>query len=872
MCNSTAGGATVVKRQLLPARVKPVHYRVTMEPDLTGLTYTGHVEIDVDVLEATNSVSLHSLDLKIVDAKVFPKKGESGETAVTGQTYEENTQTLTIEFAQSLVPNTKATVRIDFEGILNDKMAGFYRSVYKDETGKTWTVATTMMAPIDCRRAFPCFDEPALKATFDVTIVHESHLTALSNMDVKDTKTLDNGKKVTSFNTTPKMSTYLATFCVGEFKYVESTYFRVPVRVWATPGLEHKGKFSVELAARTLEFFEKTFGIEYPLPKMDMIAIHDFSAGAMENWGIVTYRVVDLLFDEKSDAAATKQRVAEVVQHELAHQWFGNLVTMDWWEGLWLNEGFATWMSWYSCNHFFPEWKVWESYVEDTLQKCLALDGLRSSHPVEVPVSRADEINQIFDAISYSKGSCCVKMVANYLGEDVFIQGISKYLKKHAYSNAKTSDLWDMLSEISGKDVAGLMDAWTSKVGYPVVTVKENADSTLTLNQNRFLTTGDVQPEDDTTLYTISLKISDGRNVDHAMMTTRDCQVQVSDSSFYKLNAGQSGLYRVLYPESRLEKLGSPENSKFLSSEDRIGLVADAGALSVAGYQSTVALLKLLSQWNHESEANVWFEMLSCLNSIKATWHFEGKEFGNNYKVFLREFVTPKSREIGYEFAGDDQDILGQQLKAQLFSAAVGSESPEFVQAAKEMWSKYAAGDKSAVHPNLRGAVFGLAARDADSATLKKLLEIYLNNKSAEGLEALRSIGKAKNAELRKDMLKHAFDGSVKSQDMAQFLGGYSSDAEGMRIRFDWMKQNWDTIIDKFPASLNTLSSVIKAACNGLYTKGFLAEFDEFFATKNNKSYDKAIANVRDNMTSRIGWYERDGQAVSQWFAAQASK
>lgn len=870
MCHHSAGAVTTVKRQLLPAHVKPVHYRVFMEPDLANLTYTGHVEIDVNVVDATKSVSVNSHDLKILAAKVFPQKGQ--ETQVTNQSYDEDSQSLTLEVAEDLVVGTTATIRLDYEGILNDKMAGFYRSLYKDEAGKTWTVATTQMEPTDCRRAFPCFDEPSLKATFDITIAHEAHLTALSNMDVKEVKTLDNGKKVTSFNTTPVMSTYLVAFTVGEFKCVESNYFRVPVKVWATPGLEHKGTFSADLGARTLEFFEKRFGIEYPLPKMDMIAIHDFSAGAMENWGLVTYRVVDLLFDEKTDGAATKQRVAEVVQHELAHQWFGNLVTMDWWEGLWLNEGFATWMSWYSCNHFFPGWKVWETYVEDTLQSCLALDGLRSSHPVEVPVARADEINQIFDAISYSKGSCCVKMVANYLGEDVFIKGISNYLKKYAYSNTKTSDLWDVLSEVSGKDVASLMEVWTTKVGYPVVSVTENTDSTLTIKQNRFLTTGDVKPEDDTTVYPIALELRDGKSVDHTMMTTRDAQVQVNDMAFYKLNAQQAGLYRVLYPEARLEKLGSAGNSGLLTPEDKIGLVADTGALSVAGYQSTSALLKLVSQWNSETQANVWFEMLSRISSIRDVWQFEGEEFLNNYKKFMREFVAPKGKELGYVFAENDQDILTQQLKAQLFATAVSNESPEFMLAAKDMWTKYAAGDKDAIHPNLRASVFGLAAKQGDKATLDKLLDIYLNNKSSEGIAALGSLGKCKNAELRKEQLKHAFDDTVKPQDIFYLIVGFSSDAEGMRIRLDWFKENWDAIMEKFPPSLGMLSSVIKIVFNGLFTKEYLAEFEEFFAGKDLKGYDMAVAVVRDNLTSRINWIERDREPVLQWFAKQAAK
>lgn len=352
------------------------------------------------------------------------------------------------------------------------------------------------MEPTDARRAFPCFDEPALKAEYTVTLVADKHHTCLSNMDQASEKEIDSkitgGKrKAVTFNRSPLMSTYLLAFVIGEFNYIETNEFCLPIRVFATPdkNIEH-GRFSLELAAKTLFFYEETFDSKYPLPKMDMVSIPDFSAGAMENWGLITYRVVDLLFDEKTSGASTKQRVAEVVQHELAHQWFGNLVTMDFWDGLWLNEGFATWMSWYACNKFFPEWNIWQSYVKGDFQSALSLDSLRSSHPVEVPVQRADEVNQIFDAISYSKGSCILQMISKYLGEDVFINGVQKYLKKHAYGNTETGDLWAALEDVSGQPVQKVMEVWTKNVGYPVVTVTENSRShVIKLRQNRFLRT-----------------------------------------------------------------------------------------------------------------------------------------------------------------------------------------------------------------------------------------------------------------------------------------------------------------------------------------------------------------------------------------------
>jgi aminopeptidase 2 len=627
------------------------------------------------------------------------------------------TQTTKVAFNKSIPKGSTAQLKMTFTGILNDKMAGFYRSTYKNTDGSEGILATTQMEATDARRAFPCFDEPALKAKFTVTLIADKHLTCLSNMDVASesevTSEMTGGvKKAVKFNTSPLMSTYLLAFIIGELNYIETTNFRVPVRVYAPPNqdIEH-GRFSLELAAKTLKFYETTFDSEFPLPKMDMVAIPDFAAGAMENWGLITYRVVDLMFDEKTSGASTKERVAEVVQHELAHQWFGNLVTMDFWDGLWLNEGFATWMSWYSCNIFYPEWKVWEGYVTDNLQSALNLDSLRSSHPIEVPVKRADEVNQIFDAISYSKGSCVLRMISKYLGEDVFMEGIRQYLKKHAYSNTETGDLWAALSKASGKDVSKMMDIWTKHVGYPVVSVTENeSDSSIHVKQNRLLRTADVKPEEDQILYPIFLGLRTKDGVDtSSVMLTREADFKV-DSDFFKLNADHSGIYRTSYTPARLEKLGQAAKDGLLTVEDRAGLIADTGALAASGYQKASGVLNLLKGFTSEKEFIVWNEILSRLGSIQSAWMFEDKEIRDVLETFQRDLVSEKAHAAGWDFKESDSHIE-QQFKAVLFGSAGLSGDKAIVKAAQDMFAKFAEGDKSAIHPNIRGSVFGMALK-----------------------------------------------------------------------------------------------------------------------------------------------------------------
>ena len=548
--------------------------------------------------------------------------------------HDEDSQVTKISFDETMPAGSKAQITLTFTGYLNEKMAGFYRSSYKDKDGSTKYIATTQMEPTDARRAFPCFDEPALKAEYTITLIADKDHTCLSNMDQASEKEVDSkitgGKrKAVTFNKTPLMSTYLLAFIVGKLNVIESNDFRVPVRVFATPAsdIEH-GRFSLDLAAKTLDFYEKTFDSKFPLPKMDMVAIPDFSAGAMENWGLVTYRVVDVLFDEMTSGASTKQRVAEVVQHELAHQWFGNLVTMDFWDGLWLNEGFATWMSWFSCNKFYPEWKVWQGYVTDTLQGALSLDSLRSSHPIEVPVKRADEINQIFDAISYSKGSCVLRMISKYLGEDTFMEGIRRYLKKHAYGNTQTRDLWAALSDASGKPVEKVMDIWTKNIGYPVVTVTEDeGSSSINVKQNRFLRTGDVKPEEDKTLFPVFLGLRTKDGVDEDLtLSQREQTFKVPGLDFFKLNADHSGIYRTSYTPERLTKLGKAAKEGLLTVEDRAGMIADAGALAASGYQKTSGILSLLKSFSDETEFIVWDEILTRISTVRSTWVFEDEK------------------------------------------------------------------------------------------------------------------------------------------------------------------------------------------------------------------------------------------------------
>lgn len=824
----------------------------------------------LQVVNDTDSISLNTADLKINSTKIT--KGSHLISSTPEVSHNEEDQVTKITLHESLKAGTEIQLTQQFTGFLNDKMVGFYRSSYKDKDGATKYLATTQMEPTDARRAFPCFDEPALKAKFTITLIADKNLTCLSNMDVASEKDVDGqygpGKKSVTFSETPLMSTYLLAFVIGELNVIETNAFRVPVRVYAPPNedIEH-GRFSLELAAKTLKFYEDVFDSKFPLPKMDMIAIPDFSAGAMENWGLITYRIVDLMLDEKTSGASKKERVAEVVQHELAHQWFGNLVTMDFWDGLWLNEGFATWMSWYSCNVFYPDWKVWESYVIDNLQMALSLDSLRSSHPVEVPVYRADEINQIFDHISYAKGSCVLRMISKYLGEETFMKGIRMYLKKHAYGNTETSDLWAALSEASGKDVGKVMDTWTRKVGYPVVTVTEEPEtSSIHVKQNRYLRTNDATSAEDETIFPVFLGLRSKDGVDETItLNDREASFKVPDLDFFKINADHSGIYRTSYSPKRLEQLGENAKQGLLTTEDRAGMIADAGALAASGHQKTSGVLSLVKGLTTEPEYIVWDEMLTRSGEIRSAWMFEDEKVQNALKKFRLNLVSEKTHEIGWDFSDSDGHVL-QQFKVLLFSVAGIGGDEKVISAAKEMFNKFQGGDRSAIHPNLRGAVWNIVLYNGGAEEYNFILnEVKTAPTSDEKNDALRSLGRAKSPELIQRTLDLALSDVVKTQDIYLPLAGLRTSPEGVNALWKWLTSNYDAITAKLPPSFSMLGTVVQLCASGYTKHEHVKLIEDFFKDKSTKGFDRTLAQALDAVRARANWVERDGEDVKTW-------
>ncbi|KAJ3041844.1 Aminopeptidase 2 mitochondrial [Rhizophlyctis rosea] len=918
MCMGHGDATTVATdREILPTTVLPTHYALDLTPDLETFKFKGTVDITLTVNDSTKKITTNANELEVQAASVTTThlKHENTQSA-TNISYDSKAETVTFEFADEIPAGASAVLHIKYTGIHNDKMAGFYRSGYTDQQGNKKFMVTTQFEATDARRALPCWDEPNRKATFDVILNVPKDRVALSNMNVIEEKDVEiDGKSLRSvkFDRTPIMSTYLLAFIVGELDYVETTANPkspadakpIKCRVYTQKGQKELGRFALEVCARTLEFFSEYFDIVYPLPKMDLVAIPDFGSGAMENWGLVTYREVYLLYDEKTSSAKGKQRIAYVVGHELAHQWFGNLVTMDWWNELWLNEGFATFVGWLAVDNLYPEWKVWSLFLLDDYARGKELDSLRSSHPIDVPVKSPAEITQIFDAISYCKGASVIRMLNSFLGKDGFKNGTRKYLKKHAYGNAKTNDLWDAYSAISGQDVATFMHGWTREVGYPVVTiVDEKYDAakkelTLKIRQNRYLASGDLTAEEDTkgTVWGVPLGIitntSPNAPTQHILTKKEDTVTfpyTEGEGSYYKLNYGTTGFYRVRLSEQQLNKVAAviQKNPHALSIEDRVGIIGDAFALAAAGYGSTAGALALLRSFEAEEDYIVLDELASGLNSILEAWYKESKEVNDGLKALKRLLFSSKVKKLGFDYP-DSDDHLTSLKRTLAIESAAKADDKEVIAELRSRFAKSEAGDEKAVPANIRGITYSTVLKYSENsaADFEAVFNIYKNAPTVEQrLAALMALGSTTDKALvHRILYEITLDSEVvKPQDAMYPVTGVSTgtpDPVNVRpLLWEWVVKTWSQIIERYKAyppllgrlvTLGFVQQTGEEVCKAVekWAAGEGLQGAEKEARKEEvKLINRPLEQSLEKVRQKTKWVERDGANVAKWVAS----
>jgi len=852
---------------VLPETARPSKYRIRLQPDLTNFTFDGEQSVDIQVLEPTSSIVMNSIDLKIEKATLHAM----GTTLTTrAVNFDKEAETVSLEFGETVQPGD-ARLEMAFTGELNDKLMGFYRSEYTSQDGETRYLATTQFEPTDARRAFPCWDEPAKKATFEVTLVFADEYQAVSNTPAVEEAEPGPGLKSVRFAETPVMSTYLLAFIVGNLTSIEKRASGgTTVGVWTTPGKENQASFALDTSVKLLGYFNEYFGIPYPLPKLDHIAIPDFAAGAMENWGAVTYRETALLVDPDNSSAGTRQRVAEVIAHEMAHMWFGDLVTMEWWDDLWLNESFASWMGNKAVDWLFPEWAMWTQFVNMDTNRALSLDGLKNSHPIEQGVKNPAEVSQLFDAISYSKGASVIRMLENFLGEETFRKGLNRYLTGHMYDNARTEDLWSALETESGQPVTAIMDSWVKQMGYPVLQVESERSGNqtrLSVTQERFVydrLLGDSEPDPEVWRVPVSAS-QDGHDSGVTVMDGRQAQLDVpgGDDGWVKLNPLQTGFFRVNYSADDWQRLVPPIESLELHATDRLGIQNDAYALSRAGLLPVTQFLSLAQAYRNEDDASVWSDLASNLRDIEQL--ISDEPMHPAYQGFAREVFGPAARKIGWEpKAGEGH--LDALLRSTVLSQAGSYLDPDVTAQATERFNGYMQ-DRESLAPDLRGVVFALAAQGGGKEIYDQIWQLEGETDLAEEkIRLLMALSRFQDADLLNATLADTLSPKVRSQDSITLVAGVAANPKGRDLAWDFVKDNWAEFDRRYGGGGFGLMRLV-SICSHFNSQEKADEVDSFFAEHPAPAAERTIRQALERVRLNIKWLEQNRQELTDWFA-----
>ncbi|MDO8522895.1 MAG: M1 family metallopeptidase [bacterium] len=870
---------------LLPEDIEPVHYNISLAPDLEKFTFLGFETVTIDILKPTKKITLHAVDIKIKDASLCYADQSEGVGFTNKQiSYSKKFETVTLECDRELNPG-EAFLNIGFEGSLNDQMHGFYRTWYILDGKKTWGAATQLEST-DARRCFPCWDQPNKKATFELNITVPEDRTAIFNTDPKEIRHLDNGYKIVSFPKTPKMSTYPVAIIIAHLKSIEGKDKNgVSHRVWAIPGKEEHGKFALECSIASVEFYEKKTGISYKSiatdsPKLDMIACPDFASGAMENLGAITYRETAALIDPKNDTAAARERVAEVVEHENAHMWFGDLVTMQWWNGLWLNEGFATFMSHCAMHDEFPEWDVWTGFVAGDFRSALHLDSMKNSHPIEIDVQNPYEIREIFDEITYAKGSVVNRMCEQYLGED-FWKGLRIYLNRFSYKNADTVDLWQALEEASGKPVRDIMARYTKQPGYPVVSVSNpshivNSDGTvaLSLEQKRFFADG--RKDKENLLWNIPINILYSRSGQNEsahesfLMRKKSSKIKIPAfkglRTFIKLNAGQSGIYRVAYADGMWDCLVEAVKRGELSKTDRIGLLDDSLALAKAGYMKTSQALDMIAAQENDKEfdGNVWSVVISNLGALDHVLSGD-KVAGTNLAEFARQLLWPVARKLGWNKLPGEKHTDTLLRSATLMSLGK-YESLATIEEAQIVFANRKKG--RTLDPDLKNVVYSLVAANGGAEEFEELLKIYRATEDAREKERIQvAIAAFKSEEMIEKVLKFSISDEVRKQDWFRIMVMLGQNPKARLTVWNFLKDNWGDFKKKYEGNLTLIVRTLEGIVNSFVDEENLSDVKKFFKAHPLKEAKRTMKQVVETIETNIKWRNRDIENIKNWLA-----
>ncbi len=772
-----------VSAQRLPDTVVPAHYTLKLTPNFETYKFTGDEAIDVRVANPTNTVTLNAVDITFDQVTV--SAGGKTQTATVKTDAAAEMATLTVP---EQLPAGSAQIRIQYTGVLSDKLRGFYRS-----TANGRKYAVTQFEPTDARRAFPSFDEPAYKATFDITVTAPQEDMVISNSKVvSDTQGPGNGLHTVSFATTPKMSTYLVAVLVGRFECLNGSADDIPIRVCAVPGNQQLGTFALKWAQDVMKFYNRYYSVKYPFGKLDLIAIPDFEAGAMENTGAITFRDQDLLIDPKTAGTDRQKIVAEVIAHEMAHQWFGDLVTMAWWNDIWLNEGFATWMETKPLAELRPDWGIAQDEQNSAIQ-AMRLDSLKSTRAIRTNATTTAEINELFDAIAYNKTAAVLRMVESYIGADGFRNGVNAYLQAHSYGNATAEDFWTKMAQVSGKPVDRIMQSYVDQAGVPVVALTGSCAQGQSITQKRFF----AEPQANagsSQVWTIPVCTKEAPGGSGACeLVTQPVQKAVSASCGQTVNqnAGAQGYYRSAYTPDQVTALAAVAE-KSLSPAERLSLLANEWAMVRGGRHRVREYLVLANGLASDRTHGVWDELAPALQTIDEDLVSDADKPA--YEQWVKKFAGPVMDQLGWTARpNDDYETRSVRANAFLVLGYLGRDQ-RAVAEARRMVEQYMK-DPSSVDATMSESAFAVAAAEGDAALYDRMLAAMEKANSPNVYyRYMNALAEFRDPALVKRTLEFAMSPQVRAQDVPLLLRGLLVNPWSRPMAWDFVRAHWPEV------------------------------------------------------------------------------
>ncbi|KAG8193296.1 hypothetical protein JTE90_003783 [Oedothorax gibbosus] len=858
----------------LPPFILPGHYSIFMHPNLTTFENTGSVNITFRVTMATNYIVLHAKELNMSRTLILDREGKEIRV-VKRLEYPKNEQ-LYVEVRESLKPYHTYILWIDFKKHLQEKLEGFYISSYKSSDGKKRYLATTHFQPTLARAAFPCFDEPALKATFQLTMVHDEGLDAYFNALVLRKKSYGDGLSITVFDKTLKMSSYLLAFVVCDFKYMQKiNEDGVNVRVIAPPEQLPQAQYALDTAADVLHFYHSFFNISYPMTHLDMIAIPDFGPGAMENWGLVTFRMTTILYNPMETSSESKEHVATVVAHELAHQWFGNLVTMQWWSDLWLNEGFASFVEYLGTNHAEPGWRMMDQFIVSTSQDAMSLDGLESSHPVMTEVHNPEEIDAIFDFISYKKGAAIIYMLENFLGRDVLKKGLSTYLNKYRFKNARTEDLWDAFTQVamttSHLNVAKILDTWTRQKGYPLITVTLK-HRVVRMKQRRFLLTppdyDDAKPSDLSPYgYKWFVPVTyitdiDKENTFWLNMTDGEFLLPAR-AKWLKLNVNQTGFYRVMYDDDLWTTLINllHTNHTIFKPADRANLLEDALTLARVGIMDSGMALNLTRYLEKEKDYIPWETAILHMEALDVLMQ-ESPALSLFHK-YVKKVMRPIADALGWT---DEGDHLTKKLRSAVLRVLMRFDDEHTISKAKQTFQNWMTLNIR-VAPNLRSVVYSSGVKFGGKEEWQFCWKQYQKTQvPSEKRLLLQALGYTQDMWQLSQYLNYSLDrDKVKPQDTALVIAMAARNPIGRLLTWRFVRMNWSLFLEMFGPGSFSMDMILGESVSHFSSKFDYDEVRNYFSGRNVGTGTQSLQQSLERIRANIRWRENTEASVIQW-------